>query len=109
MALQSTPQIADDQAIKKGPHFILGRTTNNDIKVEDMEAECSKPVFQMGIAGPSQCIGESQWQASNLVDQLVEVGLGMDVGYPLQSAQLFNNQLASPKDLAGRKIQDRRG
>ena len=49
-------------------------TTNDDIKAEQKDAECVNPMFPQGIVGPSQRSGESQRQASNPVDQVVEVG-----------------------------------
>ena len=55
------------------------------------------------MAGPGQCTGESQWQDLNPINQVVEVGPGVDVGYPLRSARSDNKRSASPRESVGAK------
>ena len=56
--------------------------TKNFIKGKD--AKCPILVSRLGVTEPNLGIGGSLWQASNPADQVVEVGLGVEVGYPLQ-------------------------
>ena len=71
------------------------------MKVGKKGAECPNLVPQLGIAGPIGCTGESQRQASNPIYEVVEVGPGADVGYPLRSAESINKRATSPRHLTG--------
>ena len=58
-------------------------------------------VSQLGIVGPSCRPSKSQQQASSPTNQVVEVGPGVDVGFPLSSTRSVNERLASPRDSDG--------
>ena len=69
---------------QKGPNLIIDGTTNEDDNfIKDKDVECPILVSWLGIIEPSPNIGESLWQALNPLDQVVKVGPGVDVGYPL--------------------------
>ena len=60
-----------------------GITHKDDNFIKEKEVECPISVSCLGLTGPSQCTGEYLWQALNPKDQVVKVGPGVDVGYPL--------------------------
>ena len=65
-------------------NFITNKTTyvnNNFIKEKDVKGPIL--VSQLGIIEPNPSVGGSLQQASKPVDQVVELGPGVDVGYPL--------------------------
>ena len=55
---------------------------------------------QLGLIEPSQNTGESLWQPLNLENEVVKVGLGVDVGYPLQNTKRDVSQGVSLEDSA---------
>ena len=68
--------------------------------MKEKDAECPNLVPQLRITGPNQHNGACLRQASNQVDYLVQVGPGVDVGYPLRSNGNAQSQLVTPRDLA---------
>ena len=53
---------------------------------------------RLGLTKSSQNTGESLWQALDPEDQVVKVGLEVDVGYPLQSAAYAQQQAVTLGD-----------
>ena len=69
---------------RKGSNFIANETTHGDRDLIK-EKDSKRPILvsQLGITEPNPSTRGSLWRASNPVGQVVEVGLGVDVGYPL--------------------------
>ena len=77
-----------------------GTTLKNDHLIKEKEVECPILVSWLGLTEPIQNIGESLRQALDPKDQVVKVGLEVDVGYPLQSAAYVPPQAITLGDSA---------
>ena len=86
---------------QKGSNLITDGTTQKDDNcIKEKEVECPISVSRLGLTEPSQCTSESLWQALNPKDQVVKVGPGVDVGYPLQNKKCDIMQSVSLGDSA---------
>ena len=86
---------------QKGCNLIAyGTTQKNDYFIKEKEVECLISVSRLGLTKPNQNTGESLWQAFDPKDQVVKVGPGVDVGYPLQTTKRDGAQVVSLGDSA---------
>ena len=80
--------------------IIDGTTLKDDYLIKEKEVECPISVSRLGLTEPSQNTGESLRQALDPEDQVMKVGLKVDVGYPLQSAAYAPQQAVTLGDSA---------
>ena len=75
------------EKVQKGSNLITdGTTPKDDHLIKEKEVECPTSVSQLGLTEPSEHTSESLWHALDPKDQVVKVGLEVDVGYSLQSS-----------------------
>ena len=87
------------EKLQKGSNLITDGTTQKDDNFsKGKEVECPILVSWLGLIEPSQNIGESLWQALDPENQVVKVGLEVDVGYPLLSAAYAQQQAVTLGD-----------
>ena len=72
--------------------IIDGTTQKDDNFIKEKEVECPILVSQLGLTEPSQNTGESLRQALDPKDQLVKVGLEVDVGYHFRVLHMHNSK-----------------
>lgn len=93
--------VCQSQIIKRendGSNFIPSKQDDNAI--EEKVSKRPNLVSWLGITKPNQGIGETQRQASNQDYQVIEIGPGVDVVYPLWSCGTLDQGPTTPWALA---------
>ena len=84
---------------RRDSNLITNGTTNKDDNfIKEKGVQCPISVSQSRLTEPNHSTGESLRQALNPGDQVVKVGPGLDVGYPLQNTKSVIAQSVSLGD-----------